>query len=224
VDGTSGVTIASTQFIEPDSLDNYELGTKFSLFERRLEITADVYRIEWEGLPFLTRAPSAAEGGCGVNYFTNVGSSTSEGVELQANFQATEALRIDVGGSWVDAKLTEDVPAQGYRAGDQLPGAPEYTANLALQYEFGLGQHEAFVRADSIYVGRFYSQFAQTPLTETADYVKVNLTAQVAFNQLGVKLFVDNLTNADEFTIRTTPGGGFRLRPRTVGLQLDYNF
>lgn len=224
VDGTNGVTIASTQFIEPDSLDNYELGTKFSLLDRRLEITADVYRIEWEGLPFLTRAPSAAEGGCGVNYFTNVGGSTSEGVELQANIHATDALRIDVGGSWIDAELTQDVPAQGYRSGDELPGAPEYTANLALHYEFALGEYEAFVRADSIYMGRFYSRFAQNSLTETAGYVKVDLSANVEFNNLGVKLFVHNLTDADEFTIRTTPGGGYRLRPRTVGLQLDYNF
>jgi hypothetical protein len=54
--------------------------------------------------------------------------------------------------------------------------------------------------------------------------VKVDLSAQVAFNRLGVRLFVQNLTNVDEFTIRTTAGGGFRLRPRTIGLQLDYNF
>lgn len=228
VDGTSGVTIGSTRFVDPDSLDNYELGAKLGLLDERLTIAADIFRIEWEGLPFNVRSPSLAQGGCELAYTANVGRSTSEGVELQANIQATEDLRIALGGSWIDAKLTEDIPAQGFRSGDQLPGSPEYTANLALQYAFGLAGYDSFIRVDSIYVGHFYNSFAAHPQTEAGGYVKVDLAAQVTFQNFGLKLFLHNLTDADEFTLReSVPSGvntGYRLRPRTIGLQLDYNF
>ena len=49
----------------------------------------------------------------------------SEGVELQANFQIAESFRVDLGGSWIDARLTEDVPALNAEDGNRLPGSPE---------------------------------------------------------------------------------------------------
>jgi hypothetical protein len=43
-----------------------------------------------------------------------------------------------------------------------------------------------------------------------------------------VDLFVRNLTNQDDFTFRgivdVSTGYGFRLRPRTAGVQLRYTF
>jgi len=85
------------------------------------------------------------------------------------------------------------------------------------------------VRADSIYVGSFYGDLQESKNTQAGDYVKIDLSARVALNDFNVDLYVRNLTNLDDYAFRGTfdtgrPFFGFRMRPRTVGLQLAYNF
>jgi outer membrane receptor protein involved in Fe transport len=55
----------------------------------------------------------------------------------------------------------------------------------------------------------------------------------VAIHSLTAELFVRNLTNEDDFTWRgiggnvsgaVLPDFGYRLRPRTAGVQLSYTF
>ncbi|MBM0108903.1 TonB-dependent receptor [Steroidobacter sp. S1-65] len=228
VDGTSNVTIDSTKVVNSDEVDNYELGGKFVLLNRRLTIAADLFRIDWTDVPVTRNL--AAEGApvpatCYPAYTANAGVARSEGMELELNFYATEALRIDAGGSWIRAELTRDVPAINAFEGARLPASPEFNANLGLQYEFNVGRYQAFVRADPIYVGTFYGNLQETANTKAGGYVKVDLSGRVDFGSLDVDLFVRNLTNEDEFSFRTPEGVfGYRLRPRTIGFRLNYDF
>ncbi len=227
VDGTANVTIAQTSELKSDEVDNYELGAKFTLLDRRLMLTADVYRINWTGVPVTTQAP-AAPIGCGMGYNANAGSARSEGVEVQANFYVTRAFRVDIGGSYVHARLTEDVPALNTLAGARLAGTPEYNANLGLQYEFKIAGYDAFVRADPIYVGTFFGGPQETDQMKGGGYIKVDGVARLTIKSLDIDLFVRNLTNQDNFSSRLGynigPFWGYRLRPRTVGVQLGYKF
>ncbi len=223
IDGT-GITLASTTKIDSDEVDNYEIGGKLALFDRRVRLDAAVFRMEWSDIPVLVTHPS-----CNYGYLTNAGAALSEGVELQANFYLTEALRVDVGGSWINARLTTDVPAQGFRAGDDLPGAPKSNANLGVQQGLRIAGYEAYLRADAIYVGSFYGNVQQTPNSKAGGYVKLDATARLAIRDVNIDLYVRNLTNEDDFTFRgasLTTGllYGFRPRPRTIGLQIGYNF
>jgi iron complex outermembrane recepter protein len=228
VDGTTNVSIDSTGILESDEVDNYELGAKFTLLASRLVISADVYRIDWTGVPFRVAAPSPPDG-CGLTYNANAGGAVSQGVEFQANLHVTPALRLDFGASTIDASLSKDAPALDAFDGDRLPGSPKVNGNLAVQYEFDVLGYEAFVRADSIYVGRFYGDLQQTPVTEAGEYVKIDLSTRVTINDFNIDLYVRNLTDRDDYAFRGTydagrPYFGYRLRPRTVGLQLGYNF
>jgi iron complex outermembrane receptor protein len=239
VDGTN-VTLESLQSVNSDSVDNYELGGKFSLFDRRVSIDAAVFRMKWYDIPFNALPDNLITTECrtaiqitNAGTVANIGAARSDGVEAQVNLQVTESLRVDVGGSWIDAKLTDAAPAQGYVAGQQLPGAPEYNANVGLQYEFDIASHAASVRADAIYVGSFISGLVSPSLpvdaVEAGDYVKVDLSARATFGGFDLDLFVRNLTNEDAFTSRwfgfpNDPFYGMRMRPRTVGLQLSYAF
>ncbi len=222
VDGT-GVRMEDTLNTKSDDLDSLEIGAKVMLLERRLALNAAAYRIDWTGVPFRTRAP------CGLAYNANAGGAVSKGVEFQANAFLTEALRVDFGGSLIDAKLTEDVPAQNAFSGDRLPGSPKVNANLGLQYTFRVGGRAASVRADSTYVGRFYGDLLQSGETRAGGYVKVDASARLTIDRLDVDLYVRNLTDEDTYTWRSLrPFGldffGYRLQPRTVGVQLMYGF
>ncbi len=226
VDGSS-ISIASTRNVESDDVASYELGGKFVLLDRKLTIDVSAYRMDWSGMPALV-VSSCAAGSSFLTYLTNVGAAKSEGVELEAQFQIARSLRIDIGGSWVDAELTEDVPRQGFVSGSRLPGSPRANANLGLQYNFAIGGHAAFVRADSIYVGSFYGNVQESFNTKAGDYVKVDATARLQIGNLDLDLFVQNLTNEDAFAFRGVADRGalfgYRLRPREVGLRVGYDF
>ncbi len=225
VDGTS-VSIESTRRVNSDFLDNYEIGGKFAFLDRRVVLDTSVYHIKWNGLPIAASAACST-----IGYTANAGEATSDGVELQASLFVTRGLRIDIGAAYTKAQLSKDAPGLGVGAEDgaRLPGSPKVNANLAAQYDFNVAGHNAFVRADSLYVGKFYADLLESPGAASGDYVKIDARAGVAFGSLSAELFVRNLTNEDAFTWRrgnfpTSPFYGYRLRPRTVGIQLGYSF
>jgi outer membrane receptor protein involved in Fe transport len=226
VDGST-ITIASTRSVDSDTVTNYEVGGKFAFLGRRVTTSAAAFIMDWEGVPFRTAAPAPPEG-CGLTYNANAGKARTKGVEFQSSADLTDALRVDFGASYINAKLTQDAPAIGAFAGDRLPGSPKFNGNLGVEYRFFLRGHRASVRADSIYVGKFYGDVYQSPSTKAGDYVKIDLSGRVNFNRLGLDLFVQNLTNQDAYAFRGTsdPGReyfGYRLRPRTIGARLNYN-
>lgn len=227
IEGTD-IPLSSTGRVNSDSVDSYEIGSKLAFFDNRVRVDAAVFRMEWKDIP-VRAAAGARPTSCGLLYLTNAGEALSEGVELQVNVQVTDPFRIDVGGSYIDAHLTEAVPAQRFVEGARLPGSPKVNANLGLQYEFEIAGYDAFVRTDSIYVGDFYGDVLQTPNLKAGDYVKVDASARLQLDNLDIDLFVKNLTNEDDFTFRGVSASvgqfhGYRLRPRTIGLQLGYKF
>jgi len=228
-EGTTNVSIDSTRVVNSDNVENYELGTKLSLLNRRLSLSADIYRMNWNGLPVSVNAPSLAQGGCGLTYVANAGKAKSQGVEFEGNFYITPAFRLDLGASYIDAGLTQDVPSLNAVAGDRLPGSPKVNGSLALQYGFNVVGHESWVRADSVYVGDLYGDLQQTPGTKAGGYFTVGFAGGISINKnLALKLEITNLTDADNFVFRnyvdSGPNYGYRLRPRTVGFQLESNF
>ncbi len=223
VDGSS-ISIESTRRVNSDAVDSFEIGAKLSILDRRVAVDVAAFRMDWSDIPILFVA-----GTCPTGFTANAGVARSEGMELQASFQVTQAVRADFGGSWINARLTENAPAIGALADDPLPGSPHLNANFGLQYGFEIAGHEAFVRADAIHVGTFYGNLQESPNTRAGDYLKVDATARVMIQNLSLDLYVHNLTDEDAFTFRGNsnaagPFYGYRLRPRTVGLQLGYSF
>lgn len=225
IDGSS-ISIQSTRSVAPDSLENYELGGKFALFGQRLAIDASIYYIEWDGLP------TTATARCGtstLNYTTNAGGATSEGVEFQASWYVADGFRLDFGAGYTNARLSVAAPLQGWADDARLPGAPKASANLTAQYDFQVAGQRAFVRADSLYTGEFNGDLLGTEGLKAGDYTKIDARAGLSFDHVRVELFVRNLTDEDAFTWRSLGGGtqryvGYRLRPRTIGIQLGYDF
>jgi outer membrane receptor protein involved in Fe transport len=159
-------------------------------------------------------------------YTANAGKATSEGVELQARVFVTDDFRIDVGGGYTKAELAENAPTLNASKGARLPGSPQVSANLSAQYDFEVAGLGAFVRADSFYVGEFYGNLQETPDYRVGDYIKVDARAGVTFGKLNLELFARNLTNDDALTWRSAiyRGASYQMRPRTIGVQLGYNF
>lgn len=223
VDGTN-ISIASTRNVNSDNVDTYEAGAKLSFLSGRIRLDAAVFRSDWSNIPVNVVAGSLLSG-CGQVYVANAGTARSEGAELQTRFRVTDAFSIDLGASWINARLTEDVPVQGFAAGDRLPGSPRFNGNLGLEYDFNLYEHNASLRTDVIYIGKFYGDIIRSPNTRAGDYTKIDVSGRVSFGNINLDIFVRNITNENAFTFRgpvpLTSYFGYQLRPRTIGTQLS---
>lgn len=218
-----GLGVAPTS-LNSDELESFEIGFKTSIADDRVTINGALYHINWDGIPVTIIPP------CGIRTPLNAGESKSQGVELEARILLTDNLIWDLGGSYVEAQLTEDIPfVTGFGAdGDDLLGSPDFNFNTALEYRFSIAGMDAFARGDYAYVGEYFHNFNETG-PASGDYHQVNLKAGARIENVSIEVFVTNLTDADEFTWVETVFGGtgtgaYRLRPRTIGVNVGLDF
>lgn len=143
---------------QADTVTNYEVGIKGNLFDR-LSYTASLYRVDWSDPQLAgTFLPS------GFQAVVNADKARTEGVELEAHLQLSEALRFTAGYSYTDAEFTRDfatplgpsdvAPDFSGADGDRLPGVPESIATWAADYVTPvklLGSDEIHFRVDGYY-------------------------------------------------------------------------
>ena len=216
LDGTS-ISVGITQ-TGPDTLESFELGGKFSFAGDRVIINAAVYRNNWDDMPF------TVVGDCGNSVTANIGEAVTEGLEIESSFYLLPNLKVDLGLALTSAELTSDAPSVGAVDGDRLSGSPEKSFNLGVEYDYDLMGHASYIRADYAWVDEFYNNFKEEG-EAAGGYSQVNIKSGVELNQFAVSVFVNNLTNSDDFTwIDSVLPYANRLRPRTIGVDLSYNF
>ena len=216
-DGSNGISTGD-RLVASDFVENFELGAKLALLDDRLNVNTAVYEINWEGIPI-----SQVFEFCFA--IANAGEARSRGVELDVSYSFDENLLVNFSSSYVDAELTIDAPRIGGSKGDRLPGSARTNASLGLEYRFTIDRYDAYLRSDYSYVGGFYNNLQQMG-TEAGDYSKVNIKAGITIDQFDIDLFVDNLTNDDSvsWVDSEIPNRGNRLKPRTIGLNVAYQF
>ncbi|MFO0447825.1 MAG: TonB-dependent receptor, partial [Pseudomonadota bacterium] len=139
-------------FFESDSLWNYEIGAKTFWLDRRLQVNAAAYFIDWSDLQ------STLLAGTGFTYIANVGSAEIRGLELETVALLGSGFTWSTALSFNDGELAEDVPTVA-RKGTRLPGVPDFTFNTALQKDFSMGGRPGFARVDYLHYGDYDNAF-----------------------------------------------------------------
>ena len=210
----------------PDSLWNYELGNKATLLDGRMTVNASVFLIHWKNIQ------ASRSLNCGFSYRENAAGLTSKGVELETTFRPIRELTLTLGGSYVDATLSEDVPDLAALRGDHAPFVPKVSISASGEYRFPLyAGWNGFAWAAFQHVGRRTTDFS--PLLSSYrvmdSYNVVN--TRIGAQQGGVEasFYVKNLTNSGGVlrALAATPfdaEGAYRITPRTVGVTARYTF
>ena len=231
----------------PDFTKNKELGAKTEWFDGALTINGAVYIVEWED-PQLSSATVNAS----IPITINANGAESRGIELSADWRASEVLRIRATYSHTESELTADVPSlirtispPGFGSafedgldGDRLPGSPENQFSIFAQYYHPLsGGNELQVNAGYSWQGDVLSRTASRGSSLDLDsYGIANLSAVYNADNWSATLYVDNVF--DEFAesgVQSSPplnqvaqGSTVRsfltqvLRPRTIGVRFNY--
>ena len=209
---------------EPDTLWNYELGSKSSYAEGRVRLNAALYYIDWQDIQ------TSFSFGCGFDTVTNGGEATSQGVELELSAALTDNLMLDFSASYTDAEFDNAIPALDIAAGERAPGVPRSNFALGLQYAFSVAEDiDGFARLDYTHVSDYETALTSIDSLRAGDYDLVNIRLGIQSNGLEGELFINNLGDEDavlDGTPETSSLGArsFLLRPQTVGVTLRYRF
>jgi iron complex outermembrane receptor protein len=215
-----GLTQVPGQF-SSDSLWSYEIGSKNTFLDHRLQINASLFYIDWRNIQQNVYLPS-----CGEQFTANLGKAKSEGGDVEILYKPIEVLTFDLTAAYTDARLTKSscagtltydaasasctapgaAPASPIATnGDALLGAP-WTFTASSEYHFPeWAGRTPYARLD------FQHSTAQKSLLPLQDSrnalfdttipglpVLNNLSARAGmrFNGFDISAYADNLTNA----------------------------
>jgi iron complex outermembrane recepter protein len=215
-----------------DSLWSYEVGSKNTLFDGRMNTRVAGYRINWSNIQQNILLP------CTYSVTSNAGAATSTGAEIEADIAPLHGLNLTFSAGFDNAKITS-VPAgaTGFVVGQELNGVPQITASLLSEYSVPASFGEAFVRSQISYTGHSvsYSVISVQDGGRPRDaYTLVDLHLGGSSGPYEVSVFAKNLFDTrgnlgDEQSETVELQNPLRPRwmitqPRTVGVELKWRF
>lgn len=176
--------------LKPEYGIQYEVGTKWELFDDSLLLTAAVFDITVENITISETLPSPI--GDNTDITTQGGEQKHRGFEMGAQGQLGDSWFVTSSMMYLDAE---------YQTGDEREGkapidAPEWSANIWTRYEI---TDDFAMNFGAIYVGE---RFANTQNTITKDdYVRFDMGAAYTMDIMGtdvsVRANVKNLFDTD---------------------------
>jgi len=208
--------------IQPEELWSYEIGTKGTFADGRASLEGAVYYNDWKDLQTLVVLNPVPR----VAGLINGGTARTTGVEVMLTVRPLDRLTLQAGGGYVDAKYTQDIAGTPVRDGDRIVGVPEVTASASATYRQAMtnsldGFAYGGIQYTSDRTDVASSAFASDSTTTLGLRVGVEGSAWSAY------LFGDNLTDEDgavDVRLLGVDGPATRLRPRTFGINVRYNF
>lgn len=133
-DGNPLTAGTATSDLEPETTKNYEVGTKWDLFDERLSITAAVFRTEKDNTRVLVSSGT----------YQNAGKSRVDGFELSASGKITDKWQVFAGYSYLDSELVDAglagrngavTAGAASQSGNEMPNTPKRSASLWTTYQ-----------------------------------------------------------------------------------------
>jgi iron complex outermembrane receptor protein len=219
------------QTFDPEYSNNYEIGYKAFLADKKFSIGASAFFIQWKDLQFYNL----------VAPFTyareNVGNAQSAGVELELSAIPAKGLQLD--GSFgfnpteykgFDLKRVNfgtGVETTTPIGGNSLSNAPSHTIFLAAQYEYAISKKlKAVVRGEVRNLGSYYTDIQNK--IEQPTYTLLNSRVGFSYDKYSFFVWGQNLNN-ERYLAYGNPDSSFgrqsrMAQPRTFGITLSTKF
>ena len=225
---------------KPEYADSYELGLKGAFFDSRLTVDVALFYIKWKDLQ--TLVPIVAQALSGV---VNAAEAESPGVELALNWLATERLQLGLVASWNDAQISQDVfanaavldpvtglptgatvPLMVFADGDRLNNVPEWTLGATADYLYPLANGMKLAIRGSAQYATEQELHSFGTATVGDSVLTVDGRVGVEAGRWGVHVFAKNLLDEDGLIVpdEVVPNYGVRYRPRTIGLNVTFQY
>ncbi|MBI1733386.1 MAG: TonB-dependent receptor [Gammaproteobacteria bacterium] len=208
---------------ESDSLWNFEIGARTRWLDDRLSLSGTLFHIDWKDMQTFLMLPN-----CAAVLIENVGSATSDGIELELTFLPLPRFELGLTAAYIDPRLDQDMPNLGGEKNQRIPGVPPWTVSLYARRDFELsGGFGAFLQAEHQYIDGFWNRYARETRTKVPARNNVNVRAGVRVSRLELELFAENLLDERGVLAHSLDFIGeweVLTRPRTVGVRARVEF
>lgn len=209
--------------IQPTTTENFELGVKASLFDRRLTLSLAAYREKLKG--FQTSVSYTLPDGTPQRGATNVGDIRAQGVEWSLAANLGSGVRLTFDGNYNDANYTRapslpSPPELSYNGianidakGQRAPYAPRWALSATPSWDVDIGSRSAFYTyAQYSYTSSYGTGVTQSVYTQVPGQFTLNLRAGVrlADGRYDLSIFGNNVTderNIISQTLLAAPSG-----------------
>lgn len=247
-------TINLGVIVQPERLNQFEVGLKGQLFDRAVSFTLAAYQGKWsdqhnERSAFYLDDVNGVETVRNATGLVNSGRTTLRGVELDVHARLLKGFTVDLSAAVNDSiirsfsdpqtsKLTGLIGADF--KGNQLPLTSKYSGNLGVAYQGGAPWEDGswFIRTDVSYKSKQYVNASN--LSWIGDRTQVNARLGVSKGNFTMEAFAINLFNNKQYvsaidtsllepTYKLSPYGYGYVSValpelRTLGLRSRYSF
>ena len=217
-DGSEGLSVpgrntteAQAQAInnlKPEEVRTMELGTKWDLFNDKLNLTAAIFRTEKTN----TRAVDTD------GFTRNIGETRVDGVELGANGNITDKWAVSAGYTYLDSEIVDD--GTGTNDGKQVQNVAKNSATLWTTYQV---LPQLTLGAGATAMDKVYGDAANTKYVP--GYVRYDAMARYNVNDnVDLQLNVNNLTDERYFTKAYSSHYATEAEGRSAVLSLNFKY
>jgi iron complex outermembrane receptor protein len=222
----------------PEKVNNYEVGFKSDLLDRKLRINSSAFYVDYSDLQRSIVTTNA--NGSPVTRVTNAASARIKGLEAEVTIQPTSAVNIVMTGSYTDAHYLKYISGTGATARDlsarPFGGVSKWRGSVSANVRVLDGPTELDLSANYAYRGRF-SLYEDAQRSDPADRFQdgyglagARLTMHHVATDTQVALWVQNLFDkryrAVNVDLSDTLGTNISLTgmPRTYGVVVTKKF
>lgn len=215
-----------------EQVDSAELGVKSSLLQERLRLNVAVYQSDYSD--FQVQQFVELPDGTTDIILTNAGEVTAQGLELDINFAANDAVTLWTTYGYTDATFERFKNGGGDGIdfdGNKLPDAPTHSFNVGIQGYFPLFDNASLVtQLDYSYRDDFYTNPNNAENTKVDSYTLLNARVGIEANSgvWSLYLWSRNVADSDEPTYKSRSFLGIPravyMEPRMVGVTFTYRF
>lgn len=164
--------------VNPETNTNIEIGLKGSYLDDRLQANLAAFSMKYDDLQVSQVIGAAAT-------LSNAARATVNGLEVEIVAQPTDALRLNLSGSWLNATFDEFTTADSARpslgvldlSGNRLPQAPEFSASTGVYYAIPFPDAAFTLGARYDWKSTLYFSEFNTPISAQEDVGKLDLNA-----------------------------------------------
>lgn len=223
---------SAIQPVKQEELTSYEVGTKLSLLDRKLQLNAAAFHYDYVDKQFFSFLPVFP--GLVTATLVNIPKSKVDGFEFDVTAQPTEGLRITGGATYIKTEVKDYIGFDFAGApldfsGKEFNYSPPWSVNLDAEYTFPVGDGlDAFVGGSLTYRDSTFADLGENPEFGMPSYTLLDARIGLAADDgWRISIYGRNLTDEYYWNSVASAGDGavrFTGEPQTFGANFSYQF
>lgn len=217
--------------VDEEEITSYELGFKSNLYSDRVRLNGSLFKYDYDNIHV-----QVINANSGTTILLNGSNASIEGAELELVALASENLKLNAAATFLDSEYKDDVVVPGGGgllsiSGNNVAGAPEFSATLGLEYGVDINNGRLTFGANALLSGGYFFEVENRVGSGGNDddgYTVVNANVLYATGNWDFTLWANNLTDEEYYSGGVVANGLSEVAtlapPSNFGVTIGYKY